>query len=579
MAPAGTAVQHPAGTHRCLSPACLAKKVEYGDVARGALIAGVDKVANAVKVTIGPRGRNVIVSPAPGVVNVINDGVSIATDIELEDPAEQVGAKLLVQACSKTDSRAGDGTTTSAVLTQAMVRAGAKLISNGAAAVAMQRGLNKAASFFVGKIRDAAMPVTTLEQYTDIAGISANSVEMGAMVADAIMHVGADGSTTTESGKELEDVLEFGEGLEHEMGFLNAVFIKEVETQTCTLENPRVLVTDQKITTMQDILGVLEGLVTAQEPLLIFALDVSGEAMSGLSLNKKRGVLDVCAVKAPGFGEVRTAFLEDLAVFSGATFITNELSRKVENATLVDLGRVAKAVISKEKTTLVSDGANDEAVEARVETLKEQIQSKLGTDKEFEIVRLEQRIQKLRGAVARILIGAPTEVEIEDKRLRYEDAINALKGGIAEGMVPGGGACLAYMVRYADEARALFDDTEQGQDEALAVDVLLEALGAPVKQIASNAGLLGEMVFEKVKGQGWGYGFNAKTLEYEDLLAAGVCDPASVTTWALENSASISGSLLTTEALVCEEERPEDEEEYVPEITNEIGADAARMAW
>jgi len=287
----------------------------------------------------------------------------------------------------------------------------------------------------------------------------------------------------------------------------------------------------------------------------------------------------VCAVKAPGFGDVRTQFLEDLAVFSGATFVTNELSRKMENATIADLGRVAKAVITKEKTTLIADGSNDEAVEARVQVLKENIQSKLGTDKEFEITRLEQRIQKLRGAVARILIGAPTEVEIEDKRLRYEDAINALKGGIAEGMVPGGGACYAYMMRYADEARALFDDTEQGQDEALAVEVILEAMGAPLKQIASNAGLLGEMVLEKTKGQEWGYGFNAKTLEYENLLANGVCDPASVTTWALENSASIAGSLLTTEALVCESERPEDEEEYVPEVTNEIGADAARMAW
>jgi len=576
-APAGTVVHH---AHRCLGPACLAKKVEYGDAARGALIAGVDKVANAVKVTIGPRGRNVVVSwPAQGVVNVINDGVSIASDIELDDPGEQVGAKLLLQACSQTDSRAGDGTTTSAVLTQALVRAGSKLVSNGANSVAMQRGLNKAAAFFVEKIREAALPVTTIEQYTDIAGISANSVEMGKMVADAIMHVGADGSTTTESGKELHDELEFGEGLEHEVGFANAVFIKEVETQTCTLTEPRVLVTDQKITTMQDILGLLEGLVTAQEPLLIFALDVSGEAMSGLSLNKKRGVLDVCAVKAPGFGDVRTQFLEDLAVFSGATFVTNELSRKMENATIADLGRVAKAVITKEKTTLIADGSNDEAVEARVQVLKENIQSKLGTDKEFEITRLEQRIQKLRGAVARILIGAPTEVEIEDKRLRYEDAINALKGGIAEGMVPGGGACYAYMMRYADEARALFDDTEQGQDEALAVEVILEAMGAPLKQIASNAGLLGEMVLEKTKGQEWGYGFNAKTLEYENLLANGVCDPASVTTWALENSASIAGSLLTTEALVCESERPEDEEEYVPEVTNEIGADAARMAW
>jgi len=559
---------------------CMAKRVEYGDEARNSLLRGVDKVADAVKVTIGPRGRNVVLAPAPGVAVVINDGVSIASDIELDDPAEQVGAKLLIQACSQTDSRAGDGTTTSAVLTQAMVRAGAKLVSNGAASVALQRGLNKAAAFFVEKIREAAMPVTTIQQYTDIASISANSVEMGSMVAKAIMHVGADGSTTTESGKELEDELEFGEGLEHEVGYANAAFVNQVETQTCTLNRPRVLVTDQKITQMADVLPLLNELVTAKEALLIFALDVSGEAMSGLSLNAQRGVLEICSVKAPGFGDVRTSYLEDLCHFSGATFITSELGRKIEKATLADLGVVEKAVISKDKTTLVSTGDFDDAVEKRVEELKEQITSKLGTQKEYEIQRLEQRIQKLRGAVARILIGAPTEVEIEDKRLRYEDSINALKGGISEGMVPGGGACYAYMLRYADEARTLFDDTEQGHDEALAVDVLLEAMSAPIKQISSNAGLLGEMVLEKVINQEWGYGLNAKDLTYGDLLEAGVCDPASVTTWALENSASIAGSLLTTEALVCEDEIPDDpSKDYRPEFTTEIQEEAGRMAW
>ena len=564
---------------RASDAVCDGKRVEFGDTARASLIRGVDQVADAVKVTLGPRGRNVVLSPAPGVAVIINDGVSIASEVELEDPAEQVGAKLLLQACSKTDSRAGDGTTTSAVLTQAMVRTGAKLISNGANSVALQRGLNKAASFFVSKIREAAMPVTTLEQYKDIASISSGSDDMGEMVANAIMTVGPDGSTTTESGRELHDELEFTEGLEHEVGWTNAAFIKEMETQTATLVKPRVLVTDQKITMMTDILKLLEGLVETGEPLLIFCLDVTGEAMSGLSLNKKRGVLDVCAVKAPGFGDVRTQFLEDLCYFSGATFVTSQLGRKIENATVADLGRVERAVVSKDKTTLVSNGEYDAAVEERVQTLKQQIAAKLGTDKEYEIDRLEQRIQKLRGAVARILIGAPTEVEIEDKRLRYEDAINALKGGILEGMVPGGGACYAYMLRFADEARALFPDTPQGHDEALAVDVLLEAMAAPLKQIASNSGELGEMILEKTKGQEWGYGFNAKTLAFEDLFEGGVCDPASVTTWALENSASIAGSLLTTEALVCQRERPPDQEEYRPEVTNEIGEQAGSMAW
>jgi len=463
------------------------------------------------------------------------------------------------------------------VLTQALCRVGAKYISNGANAVALQKGLVKTSAFFVEKIRSMAMPVETLEQYRDIASISANSEEMGAIVADALQRVGADGACTCEPGKELVDSLEFAEGLEHEVGYVNEAFIKDQETQSCTLVEPRVFITDQKLTTMQDILPVLEATLQSKEPLLLMALDISGDALSGLALNAKKGVIDVCAVKTPGFGDVRTQWLEDMCIFSGATFLTSELGKKPENATLVDLGKLERAVITKSKTLLVSNGQFDAAVEARVKALKGQITSKLNTDKEFEIQRLEQRITKLRGAVARIFIGAPTEAEIEDKRLRYEDSINALRGGVLEGMVPGGGACYAYMLRFEDEARAMFGDNEE---EAIAVDVLLEAMAAPAKQIASNAGELGEMVLEKMKGKEWGYGFNAKTLEFTDLIAAGVNDPASVNTWALENSASIAGSLLTTEALICQRARPQDEEEYVPEFTTDIQEEAAaRYAW
>jgi chaperonin GroEL len=552
------------------------KKIEYSDKARASLLRGVDKVANAVKVTIGPRGRNVVIrDKATGEVKIINDGVSIAMDIELDQPEEQVGAKLLVQACSKTDSRAGDGTTTSAVLTQAICNIGAKYVSNGANSVALQRGLTKAASFFVAKIREAAKPVTEYEQFKDIATISSGSEDMGGVVADAIMRVGYDGACTCEAGRELHDSLEFAEGLEQEVGYVNEAFVKDQETLTCTLETPRVFVTDQKLTTMQDVLPILEATLDSKEPLLIMALEVSGEALSGLTLNAKKGIIDVCAVKTPGFGEVRTAYLEDICTFTGATFISSDLIRKPQNATFADLGKLEKAVISKDNLLMVSTGEFDEAVEKRVEGLKQQIASKLGTDKEYEIDRLEQRITKLRGAVARIFIGAPTEAEIEDKRLRYEDAINALKGGVAEGMVPGGGACYVYMLRYADECRAIFDDP----GEEVAVDVLLQAMQQPMRMIASNAGLLGEMVVEKVKDQEWGYGFNAKDLVYTDLFEAGVCDPASVTTWALENSASIAGSMLTTEALICQAERPEEEEEYKPELTAGIGEDAAKYAW
>jgi chaperonin GroEL len=307
---------------------------------------------------------------------------------------------------------------------------------------------------------------------------------------------------------------------------------------------------------------------------------VNGEAKSGLTLNKERGVLDVCAVRAPGFGVLRGQYLEDVCVFSGATFITSQLGRKLEDVKMEDLGRIERVVITKDKTTLISNGEFDEAVEKRVQVIKGQIEGLLGTEKQYEIARLEQRIQKLRGAVARIFIGGATDTEIEDKRLRYEDAINALKGGVAEGMVPGGGACFAYMLRYADEARALFDlETPQGQDEAVAVDILVEAISEPIRQVASNAGEYGEMVLRNVMNQEWGYGFNALALEYEDLFEAGVCDPASVTTWALENAASIAGAFLTTEALICAKERPPEEEEYKPEFTTGIQDEAAQMAW
>lgn len=559
---------------------CDAKLVQYGDESRRSLIRGLDKVANAVKVTLGPRGRNVILQPGKEEYVVINDGVSIASYIDLPDMDEQVGAKLVVQACSQTDSRAGDGTTTSAVLTQALVGKGRQLVSNGANSVALQRGLNKAARFFVQKIREAAMPVTTLEQYAAIAGISANSESMGQLVAEAVMRVGFDGAVTTEEGREMTDSLEFSEGLEQEAGYVSDKFITDVELQSAVLTRPRVLVTDQKITNMQELLPTLEALVQNKEPLVIFALDVSGEALSGLVLNHQKGVISVCPVRAPGIGEVRDQYLEDIAIFAGAKYITEQLGRKVKDVKPEDLGRVERAVITKQKTVLVSTGDHEDAVEKRVKVLKGQIDARLGTEKSYEIDRLEQRIQKLRGAVARIIIGAPTEAEMVDKRLRYEDSINALKGGIAEGMVPGGGACFAYMLRYADEARALFDQTPNGQDEALAVDVIVEAMSEPIRQIATNAGLLGEFVLKSVENQPWGYGLNARTLEYEDLLAAGVTDPATVTTWALENSASIAGSLLTTEALVCRKERPPEEEEYVPEFQMDTDQEAAaNLAW
>jgi chaperonin GroEL len=376
-------------------PDQFGKRVEYGDEARKALISGVDKCANAVRVTMGPRGRNVVVarSRAEEDVVIINDGVSIAEDVILDDQAEQVGVKLLLQACSKTDSRAGDGTTTAAVLTQAMVHAGELFVSNGSNSMAIQSGLLKVAAFFVEKIRAAAKPVTTLEEYASIAGISAGSEKMGAIVAEAIMRVGGDGSTTTEQGRSYEDTIEYSEGLEHEVGYIDEAFVTEVELQNATLEEPRVLVTDQKIALMSDVLPVLEGVVGEKVPLLIFCADLVGEAKSGLIMNKKGGVLDVCVVKAPGFGSLRQQYLEDFCIFSGATFITTQLGKKLEEVTMADLGYLKRAVVTEKKTTMVSSGKFGEEVKQRIDVLKQQIESKLGNNKEFDIPRLDQRIQ------------------------------------------------------------------------------------------------------------------------------------------------------------------------------------------
>jgi chaperonin GroEL len=570
----------PVHSHRCTAVQMKGKEIIYGDAARDKLAAGVDKVANAVKVTLGPRGRNVVLGTGKrlGAPEVVNDGVTIAGEVKIPDNCENIGANLVLQSAVKTDSRAGDGTTTSTVLTQALVNEGLRYVSNGHNAVALQRGLLKTSAWVVKKIREMATPVTSYEQYKYIASLSAQSEEYGTVIADAITRVGADGAIVVAPAQGLDDELVFTEGMGLEVGWVSPMMVKEQETLTNTLSNPRVFVTDEKLTMLEEILPVLEKCLETKEPLLIIAPDITGEALSGLVLNLNRGVLDVCAVRAPGLGEVRRNFLEDICTFTGANFITRELGRRPKEATIDDLGYLERSVVEKDKTLLVAcaDGRYQEAVETRVDVLKAQLAEKLAAGKEFEAQRLEQRITKLRGIVARILLGAATETELEDKRLRYEDAINALKGGIAEGMVPGGGSCYAYMTRYMDEIKASLPDEE----ERLAADLVCAALGSPVTQIANNAGLLGPMVLEKVKGQEWGYGFDANTEEYVDLLEKGVCDPASVTTWALDNAVSIAASLLNTEAIVADDEVDEtDELDYQPTVGTGIGQDAAKYAW
>lgn len=566
-----------APARRRAAPAVMdAKRVLFGEDARSGLMKGLDKVANAVKVTLGPRGRNVVLQGQDGgPVRIVNDGVTIAGEVDLDSSVENIGVKLLQQAAERTDSRAGDGTTTSTVLTQAIVNEGAKYVQAGGNSIALSKGLIKASAFFVEKIREAAMPVTTREQYAWIASVSANSEEIGGILADAMIRVGTDGEVLAEEGPDLSDSTEFTEGMEIDTGFLNQKLVKDMETMTTTLEQPRVLVTDEKIQLMTDVIGILEQVVAEKVPLLIVTPDMVGEAMAGMILNTQRGVVDLAVIRAPGFGDVRRAYLQDICTYTGATFITGELGKSVKKATMADLGTLDKVSVTKLKTLLVGDGKNNEAVDTRVMQIKGQIAELEGkANKEFEIQRLEQRIKKLRGALARIKVGGATDTEIKDKMLRYEDAVNALRGAIAEGMLPGGGACLAYMRRYKDECKA----TLESEEEKVAVDVLVEAMGVPVVQVADNAGEIGIMVREKIMGSEWGYGFNAKTLEFENLLETGVCDPCSVTTWSLENSASIAGLLLTTEAVVCAKVK-EDIEYQEQDIGTGIGRKAEQYGW
>lgn len=569
----GAREAEPGGAVEIITP----KKVLYSTKARKSLISGVDKVANAVKVTLGPVGRNVLIYDKHG-PRIINDGVTIAANIALDTPEEVAGAKLLLQACDQTDSMAGDGTTTAAVLTQAICKAGLRTIESGANAVALQRGLLKTARFFVEKILEAAIPINTFDQYKEIATMSANNEDMGEVVAEAIMKVGANGSVTLEKGTTEEDILQIAEGLEHEVGYVSEKFVNDMESQTCILENPRVFLTDQKLKSMQDILSVLEGVVGEQGSLVVIADNIEAEALSGLIINSQKGVVKACAARAPGAGQIKENFLKDLAAFTGANVISSQLGLLPSQAKVSDLGRVAKAVFRKNTFTLVASGEQDEAVKDRVESLQLQMEELMDMPG-YNIpafLRLKQRSQKLRGAVARIYVGGRTEAEQEDKRLRYEDAINALKGACKKGMVPGGGSTFVYMLRYEDEARANLEDPEEQE----AVSVLIEAMGAPVKQIAHNTGLIPDVMLEKLKDQEFGFGFNARTREYEDLIEAGVCDPASVATWGLDAAASIAGSLLTTEALVCGTEIEEEEEEYTGPTQSGIDQKAAQqLAW
>jgi len=524
----------------------MAKKVTFGEESRKSLVNGINAVADAVKITLGPKGRNVVLERSFGAPQVINDGVTIARDIELEDPMENTGARLLQEVASKTDLKAGDGTTTSTVLTQAIVNRGIKAVTSGVNPLALKRGIEKTCRILVKEIKSLARPCNGIEDIRNIATIAAGgNEEIGRIISMAFEKVGENGSTTVEESQSLQDEVDFTEGMELDRGYISPYFVKDMERQIAELINPRVLVTDKKITSVQELVPLLETVVRSKESLLIIAEDVTGEALSTLVVNKMRGILDVCAIRSPGFGERRKAYLEDIAILTGATFIAEEVGLTLDKVTIDQLGKANRIIVAKEACTIISDSASQEKILSRIEQIKRQIQN---TDSEFDREKGEERIARLGGGIARIKVGAATETELKDKKLRYEDAINSTKAAIEMGITPGGGSTLLNLIKKIPEIQ----DSLVDEDEKLGASIIQKALEAPLLQIALNAGQEGEVVLNKCQKLEFGMGYNAATNCYENLFETGVVDAAKVACWSLENACSIASMVLTTEALVVE---------------------------
>jgi chaperonin GroEL len=527
-----------------------AKKVSFKDDSRRALVSGINKVANAVRVTLGPKGRNVVLERNYGAPEIVNDGVTIAREISLRDPEENVGARLIQEVASKSDSKAGDGTTTSAIMTQAIVNNGMKAVTAGINPVALNIGIRKAAGLISQKIRELAIPVTNIDDLKNVAVIASGSIEMGRIIAQAADKVGDTGSTVVEESQTLFDEIEFTEGLTIDRGYISPYFVKDQERQIAEMVNPRILVTDAKIDDVNDIVPLLEKLVKSKEPLLIIAEDVTGEALSALVVNKMRGVLDVVAIKAPGFGSRRREYTQDIAIATGASFVAEELGITLDSVTLDMLGTADRIVIAKESTTIVTDGKQQENIDSRIAQLRREADA---SETDFDKDKFTERIASLGGGIARIKVGAATETELKDKKLRYEDALNSVQSARELGIVPGGGATLAYIQRhFADEIMDAMDSEDQRQGAI----ILIKALGFPAMQVAENAGIEGAVILAKIQElaeeKGFGWGWDAASDELCDLMARGVIDPAKVTINAIDNSASVAGMVLTTECLVTE---------------------------
>ncbi|GJP56797.1 hypothetical protein CLOM_g15844 [Closterium sp. NIES-68] len=537
-----------ARARRSLSVRAEAKDILFDQAARSAMQAGIDKLADAVGVTLGPRGRNVVLDEF-GNPKVINDGVTIARAIELPDPMENAGAALIREVASRTNDSAGDGTTTASVLARALINLGLLNVTAGANPVALKKGIDKTVAKLVDALKDNARPVKGRDDIKAVATISAgNDEEIGEMIADAVDKVGADGVLSIESSSSFDTTVEVEEGMAIDRGYISPQFATNTEKMLVEFDNARVLVTDQKITAIKDIIPVLERTSQLSAPLLIIAEDVSGEALATLVVNKLRGVLQVAAIKAPGFGERRKALLQDIAIVTGAEFMASDLGLKVEGATADQLGLARKVTISSSATTIIADSATKDEIAARVAQIKRELAE---TDSVYDTEKLSERIAKLAGGVAVIKVGAATETELEDRKLRIEDAKNATFAAIEEGIVPGGGATMVHLAALVPAIKAHLTDAE----ERIGADIVEKALLAPCALIAHNAGVEGAVVVERVRESEWAVGYNAMTDQYEDLLASGVIDPAKVTRCALQNAASVAGMVLTTQAIVVEKSK------------------------
>ena len=526
----------------------MAKKVLYNEEARAALLRGVDQLANAVKITLGPKGRNVVLDKKYGAPNIVNDGVSIAREIELKDPFENMGAQLVKEVATKTNDVAGDGTTTATLLAQSMIHEGMRNVAAGANPMVLKKGIEKAVDVLVEEIKKKSVPVDTKAKIAQVASISSDDKTIGGLIADAMEKVGNDGVITVEDSKTMGTSLKVVEGMQFDRGYLSPYMVSDTDKMECVMNDPLILITDKKIPVIQDIIQLLEKVVQAGKELLIIAEDVEGEALATLVVNRLRGTFKCAAVKAPGFGDRRKAMLEDIAVLTGGQVISEDMGRKLDTATVEDLGIAHQVRITKDNTTIVGGAGDKAAINARVDQIREQYKE---ATSQFDKDKLQERLAKMSGGVAVIEVGAATEVEMKDKRLRIEDALNATRAAVEEGIVAGGGTTFL-------DIQSKLDGLEVEGDVKTGVNLVRNAIEAPLRQIADNAGIEGAIVAEKVKAAGDGVGYNAAADKYEDMIGAGIVDPAKVTRSALQNAASIAALVLTTEAIVGDdpEEKP-----------------------